>query len=42
MQAGLTFLAKRNLQLDVRAGVGAVADVSDWLGGAGLAVRFSR
>ena len=41
-QAGLTFLAKRNLQLDVRAGVGAFGDAPDWLLGAGLAVRFPR
>ncbi len=42
VHAGLTFLARRNLQLDVRAGIGAVADVPDWLFGAGLAVRFPR
>lgn len=42
MQAGLTFLATRNFQFDVRAGLGAVWDVSNWLLGAGFAVRFPR
>ena len=42
VQAGLTFLAARNFQLDVRAGVGAVADVPTWLLGTGFAVRLPR
>ena len=39
-QAGATVLLTRNLQVDVRGGLGMVDSVPDWLVGAGVAFRL--
>ena len=39
-QAGFTYLVGPNFQLDVRAGLGLVENVPDWLVAAGIGVRL--
>lgn len=40
LQAGATTLLSRNLQIDLRVGVGLVDNEPDWLAGVGLAFRL--
>ncbi len=42
LDGGLTFLARRNLQLDARAGVGLDKDADAWFVGAGFSWRVPR
>ena len=42
LQAGTTVLARTNLQLDLRAGIGLVANEPRWLAGVGVAFRLPR
>jgi len=39
VQVGTTVLINRNVQFDVRGGLGLVDDVPDWLAGVGVAFR---
>ncbi len=40
IQAGTTILLSRNVQIDIRGGIGLVDNVPDWLAGVGFAFRL--